>query len=92
MQVSETKHIKLCFEEPNNMVWDDEALQFQSHKTFRRLCHLLLEFSTKSVSKGSLRSRTSPFLPKVLQDNVFDLGCKKGRFFKQIRKSFVKTN
>ena len=52
MQVSETKHIKLCFEEPNNMVWDDGALQFQSHKTFRRLCHLLLEFSTKSVSKG----------------------------------------
>ena len=80
MQVSETKHIKLCFEAPNNMVWDDGVLQFQSHKTFRRLYHLLLEFSTKSVSKGSLRSRTSPFLPKVLQDNVFDLGCKKSHF------------
>ena len=80
MLESETKHIKLCFEGPNSMVWDDGALQFQSHKTFRRLCHLLLEFSTKSVSRGSLRSRTSPFQPKVLQDNVFDLDYKKGNF------------
>ena len=86
MQVSETKHIKLCFEEPNNMVWDDGVLQFQSHKTFRHLCHLLLEFSTKSVSRGSLGSRKSPFQPKVLQDNVFDLGYKKGRFLSKFEK------